>query len=92
MASSSDVTPPRCSEKCSKKNNDPTASSHPIGHTKESLPHDAASGHAQTQAPALPIGAAAREFVLSLGDVPLLILLRKFLIKKGGLLLMMCAP
>jgi hypothetical protein len=96
MASSSDDTTPCHSEKCSQKNNDPTTSSWLTRCTKVSLPCDAASGHAraahaQTQAPALPIGAAARGFVLNLGDVPLLILLRKFLIKKGGLLLRMCA-
>ena len=76
MASSSDDTPPCRSEKRSKKNNDPVASSRPTRHTKASLPHDATCGrggracaaHAQTQAP--PVGAAAREFVLGLGDVP----------------------
>ena len=80
MASSSDDTHPQRSEKRSKKNNDLAASSRLTGHTKASLPHDAASGRgghahahaarAQTQAPASPVGAAAREFVPSLGDVP----------------------
>ena len=78
MASNSDGTPPRRSEKRSKKNNDPVASSWPTGRTKASLPRDVAGGHgghahaacAQTQAPAPPIGVAAREFVPGLGDVP----------------------
>ena len=75
MAFGTDDTPPCRSEKHSKKNNDPTASSHLTGHTKASLPHDVAGGraraaHAQTQALALPVGAAAQEFVPSLGDVP----------------------
>jgi len=78
MASSGDDSPPRHSEKRSKKNNDLTASSRLTGRTKASLPHDAASGRgghahaacAQTQAPASPVGAAAWEFIPSLGDVP----------------------
>ena len=40
-----------------------------------SFPRDAAGGHvahahAQAQAPALPVGAAAREFIPNTGDVP----------------------
>ena len=76
MASSVDASPPRCSEKHSKQTQDPTASSQLTGRTKASLSHDAVGGrgacahdaHAQAQAPL--IGAAAREFVPGIGDVP----------------------
>ena len=76
MASSGDASPPRRSEKHSKRTQDPSASSRPTRLTKASLSHDATGGRgaharavrAQAQAP--PVGAAAREFVPSLGDVP----------------------
>ena len=78
MASSGDDTPPHHSEKRSKRTQDPTASSRLTGCTKASLSCDAAGGHgaracaARAQAPALvpPIGAAAREFVPGISDVP----------------------
>ena len=76
MASSGDPSPLCHSEKRSKWTQDPIASSQSTGRTKASLSHDATGGRgaharavrAQAQAP--PVGAAAREFVPSLGDVP----------------------
>ena len=76
MASSGDASPPRRSEKHSKRTQDSVASSRPTRRTKASLSHDAVGGrgahahaaHAQAQAP--PIGATAREFFPGLGDVP----------------------
>ena len=76
MASCGDDTPPCHSEKRSKRNQDHAESSRPTRRTKASLPCDAASGrgaraaHAQAQALALPVSAAAREFIPGLGDVP----------------------
>ena len=76
MVSSGDASPPRRSEKRSKRTQDPTASSRPIGRTKASLSCDATGGHgacaraARAQAQALPIGAITREFIPGLGDVP----------------------
>ena len=76
MVSSGDASPPRRSEKCSKQTQDPTASSQPMGRTKASLSCDTAGDRgaharaARAQAQAPPIGAAAREFVPGLGDVP----------------------
>ena len=76
MASSGDDSPPRHSEKRSKRTQDPAASSLPTRRTKASLSHDATGGHgphahaAHAQAQAPPIGAAAQEFIPGLGDVP----------------------
>ena len=76
MASSGDASPPRRSKKRSKRTQDLATSSRPTRRTKVSLSHDAAGGHgshacaARALAQALPIGAAAWEFIPSLGDVP----------------------
>ena len=78
MASSGDDTHPHRSEKRSKRNQDRAEFSWPTGRTKASLPHDAVGGHgarvrgarAQAQALASPVGTGAREFVLVIGDVP----------------------
>jgi len=78
MASSGDDTPPRHSEKRSKQNHDHAESSQLTGHTKASLPCDAAGGHgahahvalAQAQAIVPPVGTAAGEFIPGIGDVP----------------------
>ena len=76
MASSDDASPPRRSEKHSKRTQDSVASSRPTRRTKASLSCDAAGGHGaharatHAQAHAPPIGATAREFIPSLGDVP----------------------
>ena len=79
MASSGDDTPPHRSEKCSKQNQDHAESSRTTGHSKASLPRDAAGGHgaharaarAQAQALASPVGAVGQEFVPGIGDVPI---------------------
>ena len=88
MAFSSDDTPPCRSEKHSKKNNDPTRSSCPPRCTKASLPRDAAGGHgaharAQAQALASLAGAAAREFIPGIGDVPVVGLAEEALDQEG---------
>ena len=76
MASSGDASPPHCSEKRSKRTQDPAASSQLTRRTKASLSCDAVGGHgahahaARAQAQAPLVGATALEFVPGLGDVP----------------------